>query len=149
MKTKTLILSLIIAVSPFFALADNSSSTKSSKISAPKVLEIVPPRVSDFHYGSEVVLEFTVEADGSVSNIRPIQHYWKIELIEVASKTETALSQWRFRPATDASGNAVPTRVRMPVVVSSEGISYEGSRVMDSAIVAQSEGEYASDEAEG
>ena len=66
-------------------------------------------------------------------------------LEEIAAAATTAAAK-RF---SGYAGDAAANRIRKLDEVSSEGISYEGSRVMDSANVVQSESEYASDEAEG
>lgn len=150
MKSKITLITAALALISVSAFAEvNYTKSTTDSISKPEPIKMVPPRLSDFHYGTEVELEFTVKADGTVSSVRPVGFYFQIERVEVASKMETALQQWKFNPATDSSGRAVDTRVRMPVVVSSEGISFPDYRVMPSANVAQSESEVSSDVTEG
>ncbi|MEX0321386.1 MAG: energy transducer TonB [Puniceicoccaceae bacterium] len=119
----SLIASMLFGSASLFAESKMINSNQSIDTSSLQVMELVAPRVTSYHYGSEVTMEFTVHADGSVSDIKRGKVNFDRARIEVATKMTRALENWRFSPALDTSGNAIPVRVQMPVVVTSRGIS--------------------------
>lgn len=120
----SLIASMVLgSASISFAESKTSNIKQYIDTSSLQVMELVAPRVTSYHYGSEVTMEFTVHADGSVSDIKRGKVNFDRARIQLAIKMTRALEKWRFSPALDSSGNAIPVRVQMPVVVTSRGIS--------------------------
>ncbi|MDX9722586.1 MAG: TonB family protein [Myxococcota bacterium] len=94
-----------------------STSVWAQELSPPVLLdwmEPLYPELAEPPPTEELVVEYlvTVEPDGQVS---------QLELVQSAGAAfdqaaETALRQWRFEPARNSEGDAVPTKIRIPLI---------------------------------
>jgi hypothetical protein len=90
-----------------------------SRSDIPVPVSVVSPMISGEHAGSEVNLEFIVNAMGKPVGITTSSSVDR----ELAARLIRAVAQWRFAPARDAVGEPIARRVVLPMRIVAGGAS--------------------------
>lgn len=119
MKKKVILLALAFGLSSIpVALSATTTDQDYIELNAhrpgiPPLLSIVRPVVSNEFVGSNVALEFTIDARGRPRWIRMATPAPS----DLARPLIKAIELWEFAPVMGPNGAAVPTKVRLPVKV--------------------------------
>lgn len=119
MNTKSkLALSLGLLLAPLALVAADATEkayveSYRGRAGGPVPTTVITPEVSPRYVGTQVVLEFVVDATGTPTGIKSVTPGANAEL--VASVSE-AVSQWKFSPAL-VDGRPVARKVALPVKI--------------------------------
>ncbi|MCB1124271.1 MAG: hypothetical protein KJT03_22155 [Verrucomicrobiae bacterium] len=68
--------------------------------------------------GANIEIKLTIDAKGNPSRVRLARHlssYLDLDLRTFAAQMEYAVKRWKFEPATDARGDAIPVKAILPI----------------------------------
>ena len=90
----------------------------------PEPIHFQVPTVSKALVGTTIKLRFTINEEGRPERVRlakPLFNYRIGPQMDFASQLKVSVRKWKFEPARDQNGNAIPVKVIMPVQVIKKG----------------------------
>jgi hypothetical protein len=109
----------LLSLSAAASAVASTSLVKPADLALPVPVKIVQPsRVPAEFNGVTVNVQFTLDRNGNVLNLKPVGYIPQ----DLAVRLLPAVSKWEFTPRFDAKGRPVQTNVVMPIQVSNAGV---------------------------